>query len=308
MNFKDFLGLLLLACLWGPTFLLIKIGVEEVSPLALTTVRSGSAALFLLIYCFITKRSLKPVLPSGKHLLFMALFGNVIPFLTCAIGETMIQSSTAGIIEGTVPLIVAVFTSLFTPHRRLTTNEKLGILIGFLGILVIFAPDILQTQNHTDERFLGKIFLIVMAVSFAASFVYSKEKLDAVPHVPAVTIQLILAALIMIVMTLLIEGPSTFKHFTPKISAISLTLGVLGTAFPWCVYFFLIKKGSAAQVSLAVYMLPVVAIVLGWYFLGEQLRWNLGLGVAIILFSLLLASGMLKRRKKSDHDNPLLRS
>lgn len=308
MNVKDFFGLLLLAALWGPTFLLIKIGVEEVSPLALTTVRCGSAALFLLLYCFLTRRSFVPVLSSGKHLLFMALFGNVVPFLSCAIGETMIQSSTAGIIEGSVPLIVALFTALFTPHRKLSNNEKMGIAIGFLGILIIFAPDILQTANHTDERFLGKLFLIVMAVSFAASFVYSKEKLEEVPHIPAVTIQLLLAFMILFGMTISIEGVSTFKDFSLNITIVTLVLGVLGTAFPWCVYFYLIKKGSAAQVSLAVYLLPVVAIVLGWFFLGEMLRWNLALGVAVILFSLLLASGMLRRRKKSDHDNPLLRS
>lgn len=308
MNVKDFLGLLLLACLYGPTFLLIKIGVEEVSPLALTTVRCGSAAAFLLFYCLVTRRSLKPVLSSGKHLLFMAIFGNVVPFLSCAIGETMIQSSTAGIIEGSVPLIVALFTALFTPHRKLTTNEKLGIAIGFFGILIIFAPDILQTSQHTDERFLGKIFLIVMAVSFAASFVYSKEKLEGVPYIAAVTVQLMLATCILVGMTFSIEGIATFKDFTANSIMVALFLGVMGTAFPWCVYFYLIKKGSAAQVSLAVYMLPVIAIILGWLFLGEKLRWNLAFGVAVILFSLLLASGMLRRRKKSNHDNPLLRS
>ncbi len=218
------------------------------------------------------------------------------------------QSSTAGIIEGSVPLVVAFFTALFTPHRRLSKNEKIGIAIGFIGVLAIFAPDIFQTPNHTDERFLGKVFLVVMAVSFAASFVYSKEKLDNVPHVAAVTVQLILAGLILLVMTLAMEGVSAFEGFNMKITAVTLSLGVFGTAFPWCVYFYLIKKGSAAQVSLAVYLLPVVAIILGWIFLDEKLRWNLALGVGLILFSLLLASGMLARRKKTDHDNPLLRS
>ncbi|ADI38258.1 putative membrane protein [Waddlia chondrophila WSU 86-1044] len=299
---------MLLAAFWGPTFLLIKIGVEAVSPLALTTVRCGSAALFLLGYCLLTQRSLSAVFPSGKHLLFMAIFGNVVPFLCCAIGETMVQSSTAGIIEGSVPLIVALFTALFTPHRRLSKNEILGIAIGFLGILTIFAPDIMQTSGHTEERFLGKMFLVVMAVSFAASFVYSKEKLDNVPHIAAVTVQLILSGLILFLMTFFIEGRAAFHGFTFKVSAVALSLGIFGTAIPWCIYFHLIKKGSAAQVSLAVYLLPVVAVFLGWVFLDETLRWNLWLGVALILFSLILASGMLAKRRKTDHDNPLLRN
>lgn len=279
-----------------------------VTPLALTTVRCVSAAIFLLLYCILTRRSLSAVLPSGKHLLFMAIFGNVVPFLCCAIGETMVQSSTAGIIEGSVPLIVALFTALFTPHRKLTKNEKLGIAIGFLGIMTIFAPDIMQTVNHSEERFLGKVFLVVMAVSFGASFVYSKEKLENIPHIAAVTVQLLLAGLILTTMTYFIEGMSVFKEFNLETTAIALSLGIMGTAFPWCVYFHLIKKGSAAQVSLAVYLLPVVAIILGWVFLDETLRWYLGVGVVLILFSLLLSSGMLAKRRKKDHDNPLLRS
>jgi drug/metabolite transporter (DMT)-like permease len=295
LKFKDFLWLFVLASLWGPTFLLVKIGVEVVSPLAFTTARCFFAALFLGIYCAATSRSLMPVLSAWKHLLFMALFGNVFAFLFCSIGETMVQSSTAGVIEGSVPLIVALLTALFTPHRSLSRNEILGIVIGFAGIVIVFLPDLLQVASGaSEEHFLGKFFLILMAVSFASSFVYSKEKLENLPHIAGVTIQLLMATGILLGMTMSWEGVGSFYAFTPTITAVVLCLGIFGTAVPWCVYFYLIKRGSAAQVSLAVYLLPVIAIILGWAFLDEKLHWNLTVGTAIIVFSLFLAGGLMK--------------
>lgn len=308
MNIRDFLGILLLASGWGPTFLLIKIGVESVSPLVLTTTRLFSAAIFLLAYCAVTKRSLKPVLPYWKDFLIMAILGNVIPFLFCAWGETMVQSTTAGIIEGTVPIFTGLLIILFTRHRKLPKEQLAGIVIGFLGILIIFAPDILNVQSGYKEPFLGKMLLMVMAISFAASFVFSKERLESLPHISGVTLQLILSSLILSILTVSMEGWEALGTHSNDSFLVSIVLGVYGTAFPWCVYFYLIKRGSAAQVSMAAYLLPVVAIFLGWFFLDEKLNWNLGLGIGVILFSLLLAGGMFSKRKLTEHDNPILKS
>lgn len=308
MKIKNFLGLALLGALWGPTFLLIKIGVETVSPLALTTVRVFSAAVFLILYCLITSRSFKQILPYWKDFLFMAIFGNVIPFLSCAWAETMVQSSTAGIIEGSVPVLTAILSVLFSSHRSLPKEQVWGIVLGFIGILVIFAPDLMMTESNTTELFFGKFLLMIMALSFAISFVFSKERLEDLPHIGGVALQMVMATLILFPATVVVEGWNAFEAFTYDSLGIVLMLGIYGTAFPWCVYFYLIKRGSATQVSFAVYLLPVIAIVLGIIFLSEELSWNLVLGTAIILASLLLAGEMLSTEELSEHDNPILRS
>lgn len=238
----------------------------------------------------------------------MAVVGNIIPFYACAYAETMVQSSTAGIIEGTVPIITALFTVLFTPHQKLPKEQILGVALGFVGIVIIFAPDLLQHGSSTEERFLGKGLLVVMAIFFSASFVYSKERLENVPHIPCVALQMIIVTLILLPITFAVEGFQSFGNLTLSNSWALILLGTYGTAFPWCVYFYLIKRGGAAQVSLAVYLLPVVAIILGKVFLDEVLRWNLALGTAVILLSLLLAGGMISKKRIRNHDNPLLKS
>ncbi|MCB1118461.1 MAG: DMT family transporter [Chlamydiia bacterium] len=304
MSWFVFGSLFALAACWGPTFLLIKIGVEEISPVMLTMIRCFTGACFLLIYTLATRRSFKPTLPYFKEIAVMAVIGNVLPFTFCAWAETMVQSSTAGIIEGTTPLITALFTILFVPHRKVPREQVEGLVLGFIGILVLFAPDILQIEASRDEWFFGKILLLGMAVCFAASFIYTKEKLENCPHIPAVCLQLFIATALLVVISFWTESS---YHVTPLGIKCAALLGVFGTAIPWCFYFYLTRHATATDLSLAIYLLPVVAMVLGVVVLEETIRWNLGIGILIILFSLFFAGGFVSRIKFSRRQNPMLK-
>lgn len=303
MRLKDFLGIVLLASLWGPTFLATKIIVQEIPPMTLSFLRCFLASLSLLVICKLQKQNLRPLLKNWKNFAIGGILGNALPFIFCSWGEIYVASSTAGIIEGIIPILTLIFAFLLNPKQKLSKEQLAGVFLGFIGLLVIFFPGILSKDPlingpYNNEETIGKTLLILMSCCFALNFVFTKQKFSSYPAISSVTMQMLYATIFLIPLTLYMESPLQLPIPSIKTILNMFALGSLGTAISWWLYNYLIKSISATQLSLATYLCPIFAIVLGIFFLEENPTWNLYLGITIIIMALALSCGAIKFHKK----------
>lgn len=297
MLIKDLLGIVLLASLWGPTFLFTKIIVEEIHPLTLSFLRCALGSLSLAMVLAYQKAEIRPLLKHWKTFATAGILGNALPFVFCSWGEVYVDSATAGIFEGSIPIFTLLFTYLFTPSQKLTRGQVYGVMLGFIGLLVIFVPGVSTSSNFFafNDELLGKAYLLMMACCFAASFVYAKQTCSSFPPLQGVFLQLFFSGVFLLPSLAFVNHHTLFTLPSTHVLLSMIWLGSIGTASSWCLYFFLLQRVSAAEISLATYLCPIFAIALGITFLGEEPSNNLYLGTFLIILALGLATGKVKK-------------
>jgi len=287
------LYLFLLASLWSPSFLFIKIGLGGFPPLTLAASRVGIAATLLWIFLRLSGRTL-PRSPSlWRRFLFMGLFGNAIPFALFCLGETRADSGPAAILNSTTPIFTVLLAHVFISDERLSGARIGGVLIGFAGILVMFFPS-LQGGFLRSGTFWGYVAFTGAALCYGITNVYARRYLRDVPARVSATAQLISASILLWPVAVAIERPFAIRPGTGPLLAV-LALAVIGTALAMTLFFDLMRKTSATFVSMVTYIIPPAGIALGAVFLHEHVGWNHLAGCYLILVGVMVVNGVLVR-------------
>jgi drug/metabolite transporter (DMT)-like permease len=291
MKLKNFLWLLFLAALWGPSFLFIKVAVAEIPPLTLVVGRVGIAGILLYLILRFQGRNLLPFGPIWGHLAVVALVQNAIPFVLFGWGEQYIDSGLAAILNGTTPLFTLILAHLFTRDDRLTPTKAVGTMIGFGGLLVLIGPSLMAGIRATTW---GLLAVTVASVCYGVAIIYSRRHLRGLPPLVGPTTQLLLATLFLLPLSLLIEQP--YHLSAPSWPALGslLALSVLGTGLAFVIYYVLIERVSATYLSMVTYLVPVFGVILGVWILKEQLDWNAYLGCTLILLGVMIVNGLFR--------------
>ena len=167
-----------LALVWGSNFLWIKVALDAFSPIQLTVARMVLGALVLLAVVAIRRDRLPADLPTWGHLFVAALVANAAPYLLFAMGETRVDSGIAGALNATTPLWTLALAFLVRQSTRLNGLQVLGLVLGFLGSLLIFTP---WDAGSVDT--LGALFCLLAALSYGISYLYmSKYLTPEKPH------------------------------------------------------------------------------------------------------------------------------
>ncbi|MEL7146069.1 MAG: DMT family transporter [Bacteroidota bacterium] len=295
MKIKNLLMLLLLASIWGPSFLLIKIAVAEIPPMLLAAMRIAIAAITLFMVLKFKKEKLSRNLRFWKHVAIAGLFAHAIPFTLFNWGELYIDSALASVLNGLTPLFTILIAHFTLKEERLTLAKTIGTVTGFLGLIVLLYPNMISTENG---QLLGAFAIGLAALSYAVAIVYAKINLVNARPLQAPASQLIITAIYLLPVALLIDTPSTWTTISwPALTAV-LILGVVGTGAAFVIYYRLLASAGASYLSLSVYVVPVYGIVLGKVFLNESLTIYGIIGTIIILAGLLLANSSLRWLQK----------
>lgn len=291
MNWRNFLWLLFLAALWGPSFLFIKVGVGDIPPLTLMMGRVGIAGILLYLILRVQGRNLLPFGRVWRHLAVVALVQNAIPFVLFAWGEQYIDSALAAILNGTTPLFTLLLAHLFTSDDRLTPTKAVGTLVGFSGLLILIGPSLFTGVRATT---MGLLAVTFAAACYGVAIIYTRRHLRGLPPLVAPTTQLLLAALFLLPLSVVIEQP--FHLSAPSWPALGslLALSILGTALAFVVYYRLLEQVSATYLSMSTYLVPVFGVILGVLVLDERLGWNSYVGCTLILAGVMIVNGLIK--------------
>lgn len=291
MRLKNFLWLFVLASLWGPSFLFIKIAVQEIPPLTMVVGRVGIAALMLLVILRMQGCSLPKFGSVWKHFAVMGFVHNALPFALFNWGEQYIDSALAAISNGATPLFTLILAHIFINDDRLTLSKFLGVVIGFGGLILLITPSLVGGLEATSW---GLIAVIVASISYGVAIVYSRINLRGLPPLVAPTAQLTLATIYMIPLALVIERPYTLPMPSLAAAGSLFVLAAFGTALAFVIYYRLIEQANASFVSMVTYLIPVFGVVLGVAVLNEQLTWNAYAGCALILVGVMIVNGVFQ--------------
>ena len=271
----------ILALLWGPSFLVIKIGLQDIPPITLAAARVVLAALLLYGMVRLSGARMPGDLGFWRRFAVMGIIANVVPFSLLMLGETLAPSSIAAIFNGFSPLVTVIVAHLVIPEEQMTRRTVGGMVAGFGGILLLFMPTLMEGLEGNDVL-LGMLAFTGMAIGYGVSVVYSRVKLRGRPRYVGPTAQLASASLFLMPIALLAEGSQIVVPGTDSALAL-LWLAVVATALAYIVYYALLEIAGATFVSLVTFLIPPIGVLLGVLLLDETLEWNALVGCGLIL-------------------------
>lgn len=260
--------LLLLSFCWGASYFFSKVIVQEVPPLTIVAVRVaiGAAALNLLLIAM--GQRMPTSLNEWKTFFVMGLLNNLIPFSLIIWSQKHIPSGLASILNATTPLFVVFFAHWLTRDERLTAPRFAGVLLGLAGVATLLGP-LLSVNVGLD--FAAQLAVLGAAVSYAFAALYARHYLKSPPTVAA-SGQVTASFVMSVPIALLVDQPWTLA--TPSYAAWGalLGMGLLSTALSFVIYFRILSTSGATAISLVTFLVPVSALLLGTFILGERLE------------------------------------
>ena len=280
--------LVLLALVWGSSFMFIKVAVRDLDPFTLVLGRLGVAALALGIVVPLMlgwKRTLGELRGNWLWVAVVGLLNTAVPFWLLSWGETRIDSGLASIIQASVPIFNALLAFGFFHEQRVTGRKLVGVAVGFVGVALLVGA-------QPQAKILGALAVVGMATCYAAGGLLVRHHLSQVrPHAVALGTTAVAA------LAMLPTGVAFAPNHVPGWKAIGsvVFLGVVGTAVAYMLFYTIIAGAGTAYASLVTYLVPPVALAYGAVFLDERIGFAAIAGLFLILAGVALGTG-LKRR------------
>jgi drug/metabolite transporter (DMT)-like permease len=286
MSAVDWLMLLALSFLWGASFFFVEVAVAEVPPLSLAFMRVVIAAALLALLLTWSGEGF-PIARLGTAFAIMGLFNNVVPFSLFAWGQLHIPSGLASILNATTPLFTVLVAHFATQDDKITPPRLAGLIVGFLGVIIMIGPDMLR---EIGSQAIAQLACLLAAISYAISGVYGRRFRGESPLVVA-TGQLAASSVILAPAAFLIEQPWSLGAPSPAALAAVVLLAALSTALAYLIFFRILGRAGATNVMLVTFLIPVTAILMGVLILGEELAPRHVAGMAGIAFGLAAIDG-----------------
>jgi len=277
---------------WGCSFIFIELGLEFLTPFGVAFVRCALGAITLLIIVKVRKIALPKDKSTWRKLWIVALMLNVVPGILFAFAQQYVTSVVAGIINATTPLMTMVFMLLLFREQKLKSEQIMGLLIGATGVMVVLGI----WKGIGDNQLIGVVALLLAVSCYGYSFPYTTRKILPLGLKPeaAATIQLCMAAITLLPLYLFDGIAEENYRLTPLLAV--LALGVLGSGFAYIWNFSIIAAAGGSIASTVTYVTPVVAVIVGWIFLGEQITWHEPIGAVFVILGAAMTQGRLKRK------------
>lgn len=278
-NARAILVLLTIGGIWGSSFLFIKVLVDEIAPVQVVTGRAffGMVAIAAFVAWRRIPLNVTPMLVVKVGLLSMV--ANIAPFGLIAWGEEHIDSGIAAVLNATMPIFTSVFAAAVLMEERFTTARLLGLMLGFAGVVALTGDDIVHI---TDESVLGQLAIVGAACCYAVGSVFARNLLGTHEPTSLALLQITMAMVLSAPLAFALEGtPDVTLSLEATLSI--LGLGMLGTGVAYVMFFWLIDNIGSVRSSLVTYVVPVIALVLGWLVLDESIGLNVIVGAALII-------------------------
>jgi drug/metabolite transporter (DMT)-like permease len=290
----DWLTLLALGFMWGTSYVFIRLGVETLGTFTLIASRLAIGLALLATVVAIAREPLPRQPRIYGHLIVMAVVNIVLPFALITTAERSVDSNLAAIINGSVPLFVILFAALFLHDEPLTVNRLGGLLIGYVGVIVLVSKTLLGGDG-SQASINGELALVGSAICYGAGAVYARRNVRGLrPMIPAL-FQVGFAFVIVAVIALLTEPVAS--GWTGQAILAVFWLGLLGSGFAYLANFRLLSRVGATRASLVAYLLPVVGIVSGALVFQEQVDARLIAGTVLILAGVALVNSHRGERR-----------
>jgi drug/metabolite transporter (DMT)-like permease len=291
-----FLIWLALAGIWGSTWLAIKVGLRDLPPLGFAGIRFALAAV-LLGAIVLVRRIRLPRSPAEWMLLgYTGLLSITVNYALVFWGEQYISSGLAALLSATVPLFGLPLAHRYLSAEPLTRWKVAGVLLGLLGVAVVFSGEL---SAGGAKAFLASAGIIVAALATAHAGVLVKARGTHLEPPVLAGIQMAGGCLPLLIGGTVLEGSPVGFHWTATALAALAYLTVLGSVIAFLMYYWLIRHTAVSGVLMIPLVTPLIALLIGVALGGESIGWHTALGGSAIIAGVALAVVERKRTANS---------
>lgn len=288
---------LILSGIWGSTWLFIKLGLRDLPPISFAGIRFVTAAAVLAAIVTVRRLSLPR---KARDWAFIALTG----FLSFTVnygllfwGEQHVSSGLAAVLQATIPLFGLVIAHFLLPNEPMRVTKTLGVLLGLVGVSVIFSNDI---SPETNRALAGSAAIVFGAFAVALSNVLIKSRGGQFDPPVLALGQMFFGLIPLLLIGFIKEGDPRNFHWTPLAIISLLYLAFVGSSVAFILYYWLVRHMEVTNTMLISLVTPVLAVLLGMGTIGERLSWRMGIGGGSILAGLAIIA--FRGTKSKDHN------
>lgn len=282
---QDFALLVLLAGLFGASFMFTHIAVSEITPITVATARVAIAALILYPLMLWARQRLPKVGKIWLPIVASAIFGYVLPFALVSWGQLRVPSSLAAIFMAVMPLATILLAHVFTNDEKLNRWKLAGVMCGLLGVVVLFGINTLSHLGGPDA--LAQLAILAAAICYAINALITRA-LVRVPKFSMLAALMFTGALIMLPLAFLLESPLEANPSWQVLVAVAV-LAIGPTAAATLLILVIIQRQGASFLSQINFLVPLFGVMFGWIVLGERLSTQAFVALFIVLIGVALS-------------------
>ncbi|MEX1140213.1 MAG: EamA family transporter [Bacteroidota bacterium] len=283
---KVVLGLVVVSLIWGTTWVAIKIGLRSIPPILGASLRFLLASLFLLGLIEFRKIQFARDQTFWNLGILMGLSSFGIPLALVYWGTQYIPTGLASILFATHPFAVALCSYFLLKNERLTKPKLAGIILGFIGIYIIFASEFSFRSNLAVE---GMAAIILSSALQAFTLVTVKKYGGPYNTMSLNYVGMVIGGVLLAVMSYFVENHSGIVFNNEAILSL-VYLALFGSVITFVTYFWLLKHVEVVLLSLTAFVTPVIAVIAGAVVFSESLTIQMLVGSALVLFGIIVAN------------------
>ena len=274
----DIFLLLLLGAIWGSSFFNIKIATYSYEPYTLALIRVILATFTMLAVSYLYKVKIYAFSKSWKIYALVGICNITIPFSLIAIGTNKIDSYLAAMLMSTTPMTGSILAHFFTKDEKITFLKSLGIILGFIGILLLFFDKLIINESN----YLFVLIILIGSTFYSISGIMILKYLKKSGNINVTTSTMIWSVITLLPLSFAFENP---LESTPTLkSTLSLIyLGVVATGFAWWLRFKILSKNGIVFQTQVAYLIPIFGVIFGALILNEQITWKVLTSLIIIM-------------------------
>jgi len=274
----DVFLLLLLGAIWGSSFFNIKIATYSYEPYTLALIRVVLATSTMLTVAFFYKIKICAFSKNWKIYAIVGLCNITIPFSLIAIGTNKIDSYLAAMLMSTTPMTGSILAHFFTKDEKITFLKSLGIILGFVGILLLFFDKLIINKSN----YFFVLIILLGSTFYSISGIMILRYLKKSGNINVTTSTMIWSVITLLPLSFIFENP---LESTPTLeSTLSLIyLGVIATGFAWWLRFRILSKNGIVFQTQVAYLIPIFGVIFGALILDEQITWKVLASLIIIM-------------------------
>ncbi len=283
--------LILLGVIWGASFLSIRIALDTIPVVTSVFHRVFWAALALWVVIVLQRQPIPRSPRKWGVFLIMGLLNNVLPFSLMAWGQLHVETGLTSILNAATAIFGVLLAAAFFRDERLTRPRALGVGLGFLGVSITIG---LSQFNAFNPGNLGQLAILGGTLSYAFAAIWARIHMNDLSPQIAAAGMLTASALMMLPITLIIDGPPSFALPLSTWLAI-VYYALVATAGAYLLYYRVLQQAGSGNVLLVTLIIPPIAITLGALVRDEALPPRAFIGFAILALGLLILSRSRRR-------------
>jgi drug/metabolite transporter (DMT)-like permease len=292
-NTRPLIVWILLCGIWGSTWAFIKIGLRHLPPLTFASIRFVIAIVLLLLIAYVRRAKWPRTRREWQLLVTTGVLAFTINYGLIFWGEQYISSGLAALLQATIPLFGLLIAHLYLPDEPLTLMRLGGVVIGLLGVGIIFSN---QLGIGDAWSFWGSAAIVTGALAAAYSNVLVKAHAAKFDLTVLVAGQMFCGFVPLLIISIIKEGNPLRLHWSPAAIVSVFYLALVGSVAAFMLYYWLVRNMNVTNTQLIALVTPVVAVLLGVLFLDEELTWRVALGGLGIFLGIGLV--IFRRRRK----------